>query len=259
MFIRSIQSFVVACLFVGSLSAAEDPFVGKWKFNPDKSKLTGEQEKIEDLGSNKYRFCFGNDCNMVVADGTDQPTKYGDTWSLKSEGQNSWKFVRKRDGKTLSTEDLTISDDGKMLTGKVDGTREDGSTFNNEFKAKRINGTSGLAGTWESTELKLGSATEWDIEAYDDNGLSFITPAEKERLDMKFDGKDYTPQGPRVAPDSSSSGRRIDQHTLEVTDKLKGKVMGRTEYKVSEDGRTLTLTAHYPGVKTPQIIVYDRQ
>ncbi|MGI9074993.1 MAG: hypothetical protein ACR2JB_27595 [Bryobacteraceae bacterium] len=44
-----------------------------------------------------------------------------------------------------------------------------------------------------------------------------------------------------------------------ITEKLKGKVTGRSEYGVSEDGRTLTLTEHYAGVKTPQMIVYDRQ
>ena len=43
---RIVQSAIVMCLFLGSLAAATDPFVGKWKLDQPKSKMTGEQVKI---------------------------------------------------------------------------------------------------------------------------------------------------------------------------------------------------------------------
>src|ERR1700719_2379766 len=74
MFVRTMQSLALSCLFIASLSAADDPFVGKWKLNQDKSKIAGEQMKIQDLGDNKYKFSFGNVSDTITADGTDQPS-----------------------------------------------------------------------------------------------------------------------------------------------------------------------------------------
>jgi hypothetical protein len=75
---------------------------------------------------------------------------------------------------------------------------------------------------------------------------------------MKFDGKDYEEKGPNVAPHSVSSGRRVNLHTLEVTDKVEGKVMDHATYEVSGDGKTLTLTIHETGQPHPVTIVYDK-
>jgi hypothetical protein len=256
---RCVHILTLASFCCSMLVAADNPFVGTWKLNVNESKFTGQQEKIEDLGGNKYKFSFGDDTETIVADGTYQKTKFGDTWSVKQEGPNTWKSVTKRDGKVTSTSTWTISDGGNMFMARTEGTRPDGSNFTNEFKAKRISGKSGLAGTWESTELKLSSPSDWEIKPYGSDGLSFITPAEKEHLDLNFDGKDYADHGPRVAPGATSSGRRIDARTIELTDKLKGKVMDTNQMKVSEDGKRLTLTVHNAGVDKPQIVVYDRQ
>src|SRR5579864_4375867 len=57
--------------------------------------------------------------------------------------------------------------------------------------------------------------------------------AYKDTLSMKFDGKDYEEKGPNVAPGSMSSGKRVNAHTLEVTDKVKGEVMDHTKFEVS--------------------------
>jgi len=80
----------------------------------------------------------------------------------------------------------------------------------------------------------------------------------EDTLSMKFDGKDYEEKGPTVAPGSTSSGKRVDAHTLEVTDKVKGEVMDHTKYAVSPDGKTLTLTIHENGQPHALTIVYDK-
>ncbi len=100
---------------------------------------------------------------------------------------------------------------------------------------------------------------EWDIEPYDGDGLSFVTPSEKERQDMKFDGKYYPDQGPTVPPGSTSSAKRVNARTIEWTDKLKDEVMDHQDLRISEDGKTLTVVTRYPGEKAPQVMVYDRQ
>jgi hypothetical protein len=50
---------------------------------------------------------------------------------------------------------------------------------------------------------------------------------------MKFDGKDHPNQGPNLAPGSASSGRRVNERTLEMTDKKNGKIIGTQQIKLS--------------------------
>src|SRR5437879_8821460 len=50
---RSFHWLLVAGLATGTLWPSNDPFVGKWKLNPSKSKLT-DRMKVEVAGPNKY-------------------------------------------------------------------------------------------------------------------------------------------------------------------------------------------------------------
>lgn len=258
MFVRTMQSLALSCLFIASFSAADDPFVGKWKLNQDKSKIAGEQMKIQDLGDNKYEFTFGSVSDTITADGTDQPVHFGRTTSIVKEGPNSWKMVIKKDGKVVSSMIHTLSDDGSTQTIKGTDTKPDGTTSDFEVVDKRAGSGSGWGGTWESTNVKISSPDEVQIEPYGAHGLTFNTPAYQDTLSMKFDGKDYTEKGPTVAPGSTSSGKRVDAHTLELTDKVKGQVMDHTKFEVSPDGKTLTLTIHETGQPNALTIVYDK-
>lgn len=255
---RFYFSLGLACLLAGTLWAAEDPFCGKWKLNMEKSKFAGDQVKIQDLGNNNYKWTVGNVSDTITFDGTDQPVHFGRTISMAPEGTNNWKMVIKKDGRILSSMTHTISDDAKTQTIKGTETKPDGTTSNFSVVWKKVSGGSGLAGTWEETDVKFTSPDEWDIEPYDGDGLTFNTPAYQDTLSMKFDGKEYEEKGPNVAPGSMSSGKRVNAHTLEVTDKVKGEVMDHTEYKVSPDGKTLTLTIHETGQPTALTIVYDK-
>jgi hypothetical protein len=255
---RFYFSLVLACLLAGTLWASDDPFCGKWKLNMEKSKFVGEQTKIQDLGGNKYKWTSGNVSDTITYDGTDQPVHFGQTISMAPEGPNTWRMVIKKDGRVISSMTHTISDDGKTQTIKGTGTKPDGTT--SEFNAvwKRVGSGSGWGGTWESTDVKFTSPDEYDIEPYEGDGLSFKTPAYQDVLSMKFDGKDYEEKGPDVAPGSTSSGKRVNAHTLEVTDKVKGEIMDHTKYEVSPDGKVLTLTIRETGQPKPLTIVYDK-
>ena len=112
---RIFRLLLVVGLVTGTLWAADDPFVGKWKVNPSKSKLTDEM-KVEAVGANKYTFTFGpGQVDTIVADGSDQPALQGTTLSVTVEGPNNWKVVRKMKGRTLLTAYWTLSEDGKTL------------------------------------------------------------------------------------------------------------------------------------------------
>lgn len=258
MLATTFRSTVLVLLLAGWITAANDPFVGKWKYNPDKSTVVGQRIKVEDLGANKYKFDDGAVVEVIVADGTDQPMEFGGTASLLKTGENTWKTVGKRDGRVLSESTMTLSPDGKTLTNHTTGTRLDGSAFDDLEVMTRVGGSGGFAGTWETKSEKVSAPPVWEIQPYA-GGLSFVYPSYKDRLDIKFDGKDYVEQGPNAPKGVFTSGKRLDSHTIQMTDKHDGKVLDTDECKVSTDGKTLTMTVHSTGQAIPLVVVYDRQ
>ena len=258
MFKRTFELLLVACLGTGALWAANDPFVGEWKLNPARSKLA-DQMKVESVGANKYVFDFGGGSETIVVDGTDQPGNFGSTLSVTVEGPDTWKVIRKKDGRMLITATWKLSKDANTLTDDFTGIEPNGSTFNLNYVYKRTAGSSGFAGTWESTSETVNSVFMLQVRPYEGDGLSFIDPSEEETKSVKFDGKDYPNLGPNVAPGSASSVRRVNERTLEITDKIAGKVMDAQQIELSSDLKTLTMTVHTVGRSEPNILVFERQ
>jgi hypothetical protein len=56
---RGFQLLLVACLATGTLWAASDPLVGKWKLDPSKSKRT-DLMRVARAGANKYTLIFNS-------------------------------------------------------------------------------------------------------------------------------------------------------------------------------------------------------
>jgi hypothetical protein len=256
---RTFELLLVACLVTGTLWAADDPFVGKWKLNPSKSTLT-DRMKVESLGANKYALDLGGgSVETVVADGTDQPGIFGTTVSITVESPDTWKVVRKKDGRTQLTGIWKLSKDGKTLSDNFTANQPDGSTLSLDYVYERTSAGSGFAGTWESTSEKVNSVFEFQIQPYQGDGLSFIAPSEHETQNMRFDGKEYPNVGPDVPPGSVSSGRRVNERTLELTDKVEGKVMDTRQIELSPDLKTLTMIVSPVGQNKPNVLVFDRE
>ncbi len=258
--VRGFRALLVACLLAGALWAANDPFVGKWKLDPGKSKLTGEKITVKALGGNKYSITFpGNVTDTLIANGTPQRVHLAYVVSLTPIGTRVWKFVVKQNGHLITSADTwTLSSDGKTMLIEAVVTRPDGSTGHVRESFTRTAGTSGFAGTWRSARL-TGVAREEVIRPYDRGGLTFDFPAWRDVLNLKFDGRDYPETGPDVPPGSAVSARRVDERTIDETDKVKGKVLETVQLRVSEDGKTLTETEHNVGQASPVIAVYDRE
>jgi hypothetical protein len=260
MFKRIFQLLLVACLATGVLWAANDPFVGDWKLNPSRSKLT-DVMKVESLGGNKYAFDFVGDgsAETIVADGTDQPGISGTTLSVTVQGPDTWKVVRKKDGRMLITANWKLSKDGNTLTDNFTGIEPKGSTYNLNYVYERTAGGSGFAGTWVSTSETVNSVFVLQVRPWEGDGISFIDPSEEQTTNVKFDGKDYPNLGPNVPPGAVSSIRRLNERTLEMTDKINGKIMDTQQIEISSDLKTLTMTVHTVGRSEPNILVFERQ
>ena len=239
-------------------SAATDPFVGKWKLNPDKSKIA-DQMTIQAAGKNTYTLAFSGsgETETVPADGTDHPGIYGSTVSVTVEKPGTWKIVRKQKGATVLTAIWKLSRDGKTLTDAFTSNRPDGSTSTLILVYRRAGGKSGIPGTWETTDVKIEGSYELGIQPFGGDGLSFITPDVPSGKSLKFDGKEYrVPAGAGV--EGMSAGRRQGPLGLEITTRVEGKVLDTRQLTVSADGKSLTIVIHRAGQRLPTSLTFDR-
>ena len=250
---------LVTCSVNGTSWAADNSFVGRWKLNPSRSKLSDEM-KVERVSGNKYAFDFGSGHpETVVADGTDQPGDLATTLAVTIEAPNKWKVVRKKDGATIITATWELSQDGHTLTDHFTSTSSNGTKSSLDYVYDRTAGTAGFAGTWESDSVQVNSVFEFQIQPYEEDGLSFINIAQQTTKNIKFDGKDYPGSGPSLPKGFTTSGQRVSALTLQLTDKVAGKIMDTRQVDLSPDLKTLTMTVRTMNQSKPNILVFERQ
>jgi hypothetical protein len=252
---RNSPSLAVVCLATGTLWAVDDPFLGKWKVNPAKSVLTDEM-KVTSLGGNKYSFDFGGGSpETIVADGTDQPGNSGTTMSTTIVSPNEWRGVRKKDGKAQIRAIWTLSKDGNTLHDDFTYFPDNGKTVHLVYVYERRGTGSGFAGDWMSKSGQVDSEIELEVQPYGGGGLSFSSPGLGLALKVKFDGNDSPSAGPDAPPASTFSGRHVNQHCVELTNKSQ-----TIQFEVSADLKTLTMNVRQAGESEPKnILVFDRE
>jgi hypothetical protein len=239
---------------------SERSFRRQMEVDPSKSKLNDEM-KVEVAGVNRYTVTFAPGAvDTVVADGSDQPALRGTTLSVTVKGPNSWELIRKMKGRTLLRGYWTLSEDGKTLNDAYTEYAPDGSPSSIPYVYERTAGSSGFPGTWDSGSEKVKAGIELQIQPYEGDGLSFDSPDAEMTKKVKFDGKDYPDLDPNEDPGSTSSGRRVDERSLEITDKFKEKITSTRQIVLSTDLKTLTLTVRLVGQSRPKsILVFDRE
>jgi len=122
----------------------------------------------------------------------------------------------------------------------------------------RAAGDSGIPGTWETTDVKLDAVYELEIRPYDSDGLSFISNAAPTR-NIKFDGKEHL--DPATGPSFGAAflGHRINERSLEYTNKIKDKIVQTRQVTLSPDLKTLTIVVHLADQRLPTTLVFDRE
>jgi hypothetical protein len=269
---RIVQLLLAVFLVTNSAWAAGDPFVGKWKVNPSRSKLYDEM-KVEAVGANRYACTFGpGQVDTVLADGSDQPALSGTTLSITVKGPNSWEVVRKKKGGILLKAQWTLSKDGKTLNDAFTQYLPDGTTLFSQplpngatlflpYVYERTAGNSGFPGTWDSESAKVKPSLELQVEPYEDAGLSFKRSDEETVKSIKLDGKEYLDLDPsRASQGADYSGRRINARSLQITYKSRGSITGSAQIELSADSKTLTMTESLVGQSKPKsILEFDRE
>ena len=154
--------------------------MGRWKIDEAKSHFTGAIDSVTAAGPNTWTFQYGAFSWTIKADGADQPTPFGET-AMKVVNPSTWQFINKTNGKLSGDETWTLSADGQSITRTFGGQKENGERFSGYETVKRIAGTSGFAGTWESTDVKM-TFTEVDIEPNGADGITLRLPRRRDPL-----------------------------------------------------------------------------
>jgi hypothetical protein len=126
---------------------------------------------------------------------------------------------------------------------------------------ERTAGNSGFPGTWDSESAKVKTGIELQIQPYEGDGLSFKRSDEEMVKKIKLDGNDYPELDPNGGDKgTASSSRRVNERSLEITYKSKGKITGTSQIELSPDLKTLTMTERLVGQSRPKsILVFDRE
>jgi hypothetical protein len=255
MSIQTIGLAAVALLAASGFWTEEDPFVGKWRLDVSRSTIVDEM-RVEGLGRDKYAFNFeGGPTETIVADGTDQPGLPGTTLSVTAEDAHTLRVVRKQGGRVVVSATWTLSKDGRILRDAFTSLQPDDSMMKVDYVYRRVAGTSGFAGTWESSTPPTGLKLELAIQAHGNLGLSFVSPGSDKNV--TFDGRDHAVQGAKDG--LILAGRRQGQRALKFTESSGGKITRSREFTLSPDGRTLTETLHTAGQMTPDVLVFERE
>lgn len=169
---------------------------------------------------------------------------------------NERRGVRKKDGKVKISANWTLSQDGNTLHDDFTYFTDDGKESHLMYVYERAGtGGSGFAGDWVSRSGKVDSEIGLEIQTYGSDGLSFSSPGLGLALKVKLGGNDDASAGPKAAPGSTFSGRRVNQRSVELINKAQ-----TIQYEVSTDLTTLTMTVRPAGEgELKNILVFDRE
>ena len=118
--------------------------------------------------------------------------------------------------------------------------------------------TDGMVIVSDSEKVKAG--IELEIQPFEGDGLIFKRSDAEVARKIKFDGKDYPDLAPNADPGSAFSGRRVNERSLEIAEKLRGNITGTRQIELSPDLKTLTITVRLVGQNRPKsVLVFDRK
>jgi hypothetical protein len=246
-------------LAAGALTAAEPPYAGKWKENPEKSNFAGTTMAITQMPSGEMQFSAEGITYQFKLDGKDYPDGLGGTVAWTSTGSNSWQTVSKMNGKTVATDHLILSADGKTLTIHTTGTKPNGEPIDQNANYSRVSGGPGLAGKWKTENYKNANPSVIEFIPSGSDGLIFKEAAFDLTCDAKLDSKDYPCTGPTIGNGWTISLTKAGARGLDMVIKKDGKPFFRESYRVSADGKTMTDVATATATNEKTTGVLERQ
>jgi len=235
--------FATVLLLAPSLLFGQSALEGTWRTNMDQSKLSPKPYTFAVVGG-VYECSTCAPQIKVKADGTDQPVtgQSYDTLSVRVNDSKTIVLTAKKDGKTVFEQTRTVSAEGTTLALKSTSYAKDNdksveTTVSFMRTAKGPAGANDTSGSWQigkvvESDTGLTATYKWTGDELN------MTQPTGENFTAKLDGQDYPYNGSYTV--DTVSLKRIDDHTIEETNKRNGKVISVSQITVSPDGNTLT-------------------
>jgi hypothetical protein len=250
---------MLAILSCCVLAQAQSAFVGTWKLNQAKSHLTGDTVTYSTTADGAMKEATAVGSYTFKTDGHPYTTPFASTVTWKQSGPSTWTTEERQKETLLATNIISVSAGGKTMTIISSGTNPDGSDFHDTEVFTRTAGTNGLMGTWKSEKMKSSTSPSMEFAGNGPDGIAWILPEIKARLDLKFDGKDVAPVGPTVPAGLTISATKNGPKSFNFVEKMNGKALVQGTLSVSPDGKTLTNTSSAMQEQNKRTAVYDKQ
>ena len=249
----------VACVMLAApFVLAESPLVGNWKFNKEKSKLSGDTITFAAAASGSVRVTGGGMSYSFKPDGSDATNASGGMSAWSKVDDSTWREVVKINGKVIVTNTYKLGRDGKTMNISSQGTKPNGDAMNDSADYTRVLGAKGFMGKWKSVKVDA-SMVGYVIKDSGDGSLTWQLPDLKAEVSIRPDGKDATPRGPTVPPGFTLSLTKAGPKSFVLVQKMNGKPLVKATETISADGKMLTEHGSSVGVSEPFTAVYDKQ
>ena len=247
------------CIAAVTTAAAQNPFVGTWKLNQEKSQMAGDILTFRPAEAQAIEVTSGGVTYSFRTDGKTYGMPSGDVAIWRQINASGWTTeYRKIDGKLLSIDTWKLSGDSKHLSLTSSGAKADGDLYTNTSQYERTAGSSGLIGSWKSTEVKLSAPDDLTIEESGLDKLVVKIASQKASCVATLDGKEVAVEGPDIPAGLRVSLTRTGPYAFKLAEKLNGDVVWTSQYTVAEDRKTMTEVGNAPG-DPPQTMIWEKQ
>ena len=250
-------------LLVVPVAMAQSAFDGTWKVDLGKSQFSTKPDVFV-LLDGRYSCPTCLPPIDVKADGTDQPVaghpRY-DTMRVDVVDNRTVIITEKKNGKTVQTLKTVISQDGNTADWEFGSNLASDHPVTGKGQDIRVGpgpaGSHVISGSWRSTKME-GVSDSGLLFTYKVTGdvLAMTTPAGRS-FTAKLDGSEAPYKGDPAT--TSVSVKRLDENTLEETDRDDGKVKTVSRITLSADGKALTIASTDKQQGTTELEVADRQ
>ena len=232
-----------------AIALPQSVFDGTWKVDLGKAQLT-QKPDVFSLQAGMYHCKTCVPPVDVKADGQDQKVTghpYYDSVSVRVVDDRTIEETDKKDGKTVLTDKMTVTADGKTLTYEfTDSTATSGDTVTGKGEMIRVAkgpaGSHAISGSWRNSKMDSVSDNATTISYKVEGGTLNMTSPTGQSYSAKLDGTDAPFKGDPGT--SSVSVKQMGKNVIEESDKRDGKVISVARMSVSSDGKTMSITVN---------------
>jgi hypothetical protein len=242
---------------------AQSPFDGTWKIDNNQTQSTAHYDYLLQGGEFRCLTCATQ--IVVKADGLDHSIAGDpcyDTVSVRVVDERRIEETDKKSGKTVGTLRIAVSDDGKSATENwTESCNAKGDVVSGVDMLVRVApgpvGAHAISGSWKISK-RIGRSENALVITLKltSSEFSFFDPTDQGYV-AKLNGAE-TPFLGDVAG-IVVCVKRIDERTVEQTEKRGGKVVAVTRFVVAADGKTLHVSEQDKTTGTLKQFVAHRQ